>query len=165
MMGLAFRIGGKHVELAIEDKDGTLHVRVGDRTVVVDDYRVDERYITLETEGRLVRLLYDRAGAHVHVAARGESYELVPASDEEGDETDADAFVPEITSPMPGKVLVVEVAVGDEVEADQALLLLEAMKMEQTVRAPTRAKVSEVRVEAGRMVGPGAVLIVLEEIA
>jgi biotin carboxyl carrier protein len=39
------------------------------------------------------------------------------------------------------------------------------MKMEQTVRAPTRAKVSEVRVEAGRMVGPGAVLIVLEEIA
>jgi len=64
---------------------------------------------------------------------------------------------------MPGKVLQVLVAAGDVVEADGALLLLEAMKMEMTVRATHRCRVVTVRVEAAAMVGPGDTLVELEE--
>ena len=61
--------------------------------------------------------------------------------------------------------LEVLVAANDEVCADAPLVLLEAMKMEQTVRTQTDAKVIEVRVEAGEMVGPGQTLIILEALA
>ena len=59
-------------------------------------------------------------------------------------------------------VLDVLVAAGDEVEHDAPLVRLEAMKMEQTIRAAAAARVREVRVSPGAMIGPGTVLLVLD---
>ena len=161
-MERAYEVCGRRVTVALEETAEGLRVRVGDETFDVADHAVDDRYVTLRVGDRFLRLPYARTGAHVHVALGGESYEFVPAEEAEDAARDAGAFVPEIMSPMPGKVLDVKVAVGDVVEPDQPLLLLEAMKMEQTVRAPAAARVAEIRVEAGAMVGPGAVLLVLE---
>jgi propionyl-CoA carboxylase alpha chain len=66
-------------------------------------------------------------------------------------------------SPMPGKVIRVEVATGDEVRAGQVLVVLEAMKMEHTLRAPHDGTVGEVDCRAGDQVEAGAVLVVVEE--
>ncbi len=68
---------------------------------------------------------------------------------------------PEVVAPMPGKVLKVLVKEGDQVEAGQPLLVMEAMKMETTLSAEGRAIVGKVRVAAGQMVGHGDVLIEL----
>ncbi|MFI5353125.1 MAG: acetyl-CoA carboxylase biotin carboxyl carrier protein subunit [Candidatus Binatales bacterium] len=68
---------------------------------------------------------------------------------------------PEVVAPMPGKVLEVLVKEGDQVEAGQPLLVMEAMKMETTLAAEGRAVVGKVRVAAGQMVGHGDVLIEL----
>lgn len=163
-MDRAFTVYGERIVLAVEHTPAGLQVRVGDEVLAVESHAIDERYVTMRIAGRTVRIPYARAGAHVHVARAGESYELVPAEEAEEAARDAGAFTPEVTSPMPGKVLAVKAAVGDVVEPDQALLLLEAMKMEQTVRAPARARVAEVRVAAGSMVGPGAVLMMLEAV-
>jgi acetyl-CoA/propionyl-CoA carboxylase biotin carboxyl carrier protein len=57
-----------------------------------------------------------------------------------------------VTSPMPGTVLVVKVAVGDVVRAGTPLLVVEAMKMEHTVTAPIDGVVSELPVRAGQQV-------------
>lgn len=163
-MDRAFTVYGERLVLAIEQTPEHLRVRIGEEVLEIEDHSIDDRYVTMRIGGRLVRVPYARAGAHVHVARAGESYEFVPAEEAEDAAREAGAFTPEVTSPMPGKVLAVKAAVGDVVEADQALLLLEAMKMEQTVRAPTRARVIEVRVEVGSMVGPGAVLMKLEPV-
>jgi biotin carboxyl carrier protein len=64
---------------------------------------------------------------------------------------------------MPGKVIRVEVATGDEVRAGQVLVVLEAMKMEHTLRAPYGGTVGEVDCRAGDQVEAGAVLVVVEE--
>jgi biotin carboxyl carrier protein len=162
-MERAFTIFGEPLVVAVEQGGDKLRVRIGEETLTVDEHSIDDRYVTLRIGARSVRVPYARVGAHVHVAIAGESYEFVPQEEAES-AREAGAFIPEITSPMPGKVLLVKVAAGDVVEPDQALLLLEAMKMEQTVRAPTHARVAEVRVEAGAMVGPGAVLVVLEPV-
>jgi len=62
-------------------------------------------------------------------------------------------------SPMPGQVIKVLVAEGQEVAAGEPLVILEAMKMEQTVRAAVDGIVHAILVKAGDLVSPGEVLI------
>jgi pyruvate carboxylase subunit B len=68
----------------------------------------------------------------------------------------------EIRAPMPALVVRVEVRAGDEVETGNGLVVLEAMKMENELRAHSRAKVKEVYVTAGKAVEKGALLMLLE---
>lgn len=64
-------------------------------------------------------------------------------------------------APMPGKVVAVLVEAGAEVAKGAGLVILEAMKMEQTLVAERAGRVGEVRVAAGDVVDAGAILIVL----
>jgi 3-methylcrotonyl-CoA carboxylase alpha subunit len=63
---------------------------------------------------------------------------------------------------MPGRVLSVFVAEGEAVKKGQALLVLEAMKMEHRITAPADGTVRAVRIAAGEQVANGAVLVVIE---
>ncbi len=67
-----------------------------------------------------------------------------------------------ITVPMQGTIVEVLVAVGDTVDAGQAVCVLEAMKMENLVNADQAGTVAEVRVTPGDTVGAGDVVIVIE---
>jgi acetyl/propionyl-CoA carboxylase alpha subunit len=77
---------------------------------------------------------------------------------------DPDKLAPagSLLAPMPGLVRRVLVEVGAVVSAGQPLLVLEAMKMEQTVAAPTAGVVAELRAKAGEQVAAGQVLAVVE---
>jgi acetyl/propionyl-CoA carboxylase alpha subunit len=67
-----------------------------------------------------------------------------------------------VTSPMPGRVVAVRVAEGDEVAAGDVLVVLEAMKMEHPVTAPYDGTVSEVACRDGETVAAGATLVTLD---
>jgi acetyl-CoA/propionyl-CoA carboxylase biotin carboxyl carrier protein len=67
----------------------------------------------------------------------------------------------QVTVPMQGTIVKVLVAVGDEVEAGQAVTVLEAMKMENNIVAEAAGTVSEVRVAPGDAVGAGDVVVVI----
>lgn len=67
------------------------------------------------------------------------------------------------TAPMPGMVLKVHVAVGDEVEAGQALLVMEAMKLQHTIKAAHSGTVRAVHCEKGKIAEPGKILIEIED--
>jgi acetyl/propionyl-CoA carboxylase alpha subunit len=67
------------------------------------------------------------------------------------------------SSPMPGKVLRILVQPGAMVQAGQALVVLEAMKMEQTVKAHTPGKIAAILVKVGDVVAPGQSLIEMGE--
>ncbi len=68
----------------------------------------------------------------------------------------------EVAVPMQGTVVKVLVSVGDEVEAGQTVIVLEAMKMENNVAAEKSGTVKEVRVEPGQSVGGGDVVVVID---
>jgi propionyl-CoA carboxylase alpha chain len=67
-----------------------------------------------------------------------------------------------LLAPMPGTVVRLAVAVGDQVAAGQALLWLEAMKMEHVISAPAAGIVAELPVAAGQQVEVGSVLAVVK---
>jgi biotin carboxyl carrier protein len=67
-----------------------------------------------------------------------------------------------VAAPMPGRVVRVLVGTGDHVSARQALVVVEAMKMENELRAPKAGRVKEVTVTPGTSVEAGRVLVVIE---
>jgi pyruvate carboxylase subunit B len=68
-----------------------------------------------------------------------------------------------VRAPMPGLVLRVEVAVGQELAAGGGLVVLEAMKMENEIRSPGPGKVKAVLVEPGQAVEKGAPLVEISQ--
>lgn len=162
-MDLRLRVRAREVPVSIDTSGGNTCVAVDGRTIAVEEFSIGERYVTLRIAGSEYRLLYARCGARLHVGYAGANYTFTTVDDEEeSSDVSSDGFVSEITSPMPGKVLDILVASGDTVEPGQALLVLEAMKMEQTIRAAAPARVSEVSVDTGAMIAPGQTLIMLE---
>ena len=68
----------------------------------------------------------------------------------------------DVVAPMPGRVVKVLTKVGDLVSAHQGVAVVEAMKMENEVRAPRAGTIKEVRVTQGALVEARAVLVVIE---
>jgi Acetyl/propionyl-CoA carboxylase, alpha subunit len=67
-----------------------------------------------------------------------------------------------IVAPMPGLIVRVNVKIGDRVEAGQGIVVMEAMKMENELRATAAGTVKSVEVAAGAAVEKGALLVGLE---
>ena len=68
----------------------------------------------------------------------------------------------EIKSPMAGKVISILVSVGDTVEEDDDIMLLEAMKMETTVFSSADGTVKEIKVQPGDKVDEDQTVIIVE---
>ena len=103
--------------------------------------------IVLDLDGRSVRAGL-AASPTVEAAVRGATHEGVSAQS--------------IKAPMPGTVIAVRVNEGEAVEAGQVLVVLEAMKMQNTVPAPAAGRVAKLMVEAGRQVQRGDTLVELD---
>ncbi len=124
-------------------------LRVGDRVV---------RVVVHAREGK-GRYALDIDGHRYHVEALGERARVIQ---ELAARSAPPAGPSPVIAPMPGLVVRVNVAVGDTVTAGQGVLVMEAMKMENELRASAAATVKSVRVTPGTAVEKGTVLIELE---
>jgi 3-methylcrotonyl-CoA carboxylase alpha subunit len=138
--GLRVTVAGKEHALAAERLEGGL-LRI----------RLDEGSF----KARAVRNASDW-----HIFAAGAYRRLTLKQALQGQ--DADTRSGSLAAPMPGKVIQVMSRAGDQVKKGQALLILEAMKMEHTITAPADGVVKEVHFAAGEQVREGAELITLE---
>ena len=68
----------------------------------------------------------------------------------------------QVTSPMPGTILSINVAAGDTVKRGQVLMVLEAMKMENEIMCPCDGKVVSVNTSKGASVESGTLLCVIQ---
>ena len=68
-----------------------------------------------------------------------------------------------LTAAMPGKIVRVLVAVGDEVAAGQGILVIEAMKMQNELKAPRAGRVTAMEVKENESVNAGALLATIGE--
>ena len=163
-----------------------MQVRIGDTATDVTpegtDWAVGERRVEVHAAPvgpRTVHLLADGQSRVVTVERLedGRFRATIAGRTVEGEVKDARALLMEkfglgaaakgaertVKAPMPGLVVRVLVAVGDAVEAGQGLVVLEAMKMENELKAPAAGTVAAVHVEAGAAVGKNALLVELAD--
>jgi 3-methylcrotonyl-CoA carboxylase alpha subunit len=120
---------------------------------------LDDGTLLLRLDGRAFKARAVRDGADWHVFADGDYRRLTL----EGLEVDAATeSAGSLAAPMPGKIVAVLTAVGTPVAKGEALLILEAMKMEHTITAPADGVVKTIHYAAGEQVIEGAQLITLE---
>jgi acetyl/propionyl-CoA carboxylase alpha subunit len=139
---------------------GTVHAEVNNVSLDALVYAAAPDRVDMEIDG--IRRVYrvNQVGADAYVDA-GDGSTALSEVPRFGDPTKL-APAGSLLAPMPGLVLRVLVEPGARVTAGQPLLVLEAMKMEQTVSAPADGVVAELRAKAGEQVSTGQVLAVLE---
>jgi acetyl-CoA/propionyl-CoA carboxylase biotin carboxyl carrier protein len=117
--------------------------------------------LILSYGGRTIRFAYAADGGTIWLGRGGDAWALTEeaaAPARGGPAGGADGIV---RSPMPGTVLAVHVAPGEQVSAGQAVAVVEAMKMEHTVTAPLAGTVTELSARAGQQVGMDEPLAVI----
>lgn len=140
-------------------------------------YEIEIRELTagqylLLVDGRVCKARVEsRQGSHgspglFEVALGGHAYEITvvdPKRLRTGETTAAhSAGTAQITSPMPGKVVRVLVEQGAQVEAGAGVIVVEAMKMQNEMKAPKAGTVVSINAEVGATVSAGDVLAVIE---
>lgn len=142
---------------------GALEVTANGKRVDVDlaivgsalSVRVDGHVVDLTTEGTPPELGVIASGHRSYVRVESDRQRAAAAASNRTSGA-ADNL---LRSPMPGRVVRVLVAVGDEVTPGQSLVVIEAMKMENELRAKGPARVVEVLVAAGATVESNAKLL------
>ena len=117
----------------------------------------------LDIDGRITPFAACRVKDRVHVWAGGVTVWLDLDTGQKRGKGPAAAGGDDILAPMPGTVLKVHVAVGAAVEANQAVMVMESMKMELTLHAPRAGRIEAVLAAEGALVDLGAVLARLEK--
>ena len=126
---------------------------------------VEPSVFSVLVEGRSfeVRAVTTPDGLHVHAGGRQFIVEVRDPRDASRHSRAASGSGRQnISTPMPGKVVRTLVREGDAVEAGQGLVVVEAMKMQNEMKASRAGRVVEVRVRDGETVGAGDTLVVLE---
>lgn len=143
---------------------GALRVESDGKVSLLEEVRVAEGRISASCDGKILRGSFAQDGGALFVSLEGESYRFVrpePLRADGGGGTGASGRT-SLTAPMPGTVIKVFAAEGEEVVEGQPLLVLEAMKTEQTVSAPYAGRVKRIPFSEGEVVPGGAVLAEME---
>jgi len=179
-------IGDKIRTVGIVRKGGTLHVDLDGRTHIVDARRINDSVVSMLVQldgarapSRSVDAAFAQQPARrslgeggtagdfdVHLDGLTIPVQIRPAGAfgrQKKDGPAAHAAGPQrITAPMPGKVVRVLVKPGDDVKARQGLVVVEAMKMENELRAARDGRVRDVAAAEGQSVDAGALLLIVE---
>ncbi|HUG53092.1 MAG TPA: biotin/lipoyl-containing protein [Vicinamibacteria bacterium] len=157
-------VGSRTVRAEVRGGDGLYTVVLDGRAREVDVREAGPHLMSLLVDGRSHEVGVERREGGYRVAVRGCVLEVGLVEAGRG------AIAPRrppggparVQAPMPGKLVRVLVAAGDEVGAGQGLVVMEAMKMENEIRAPRAGRVKEAPVREGQAVETGALLVLIE---
>jgi biotin carboxyl carrier protein len=162
-MHFEIEVNGKPHAVTIERTGTRYRIEADGRVDVVDVARVDASTISMLVLG-------DREVSHevslVEGREPGDLQVYLPPgqrrSGGKGGTLGPTTGPQRLLAPMPGKIVKVLVKPGDEVKPKQGLIVVEAMKMENELRASREGRVKEVHVAEGALVEAGRLLVVVE---
>lgn len=160
------KAGEKQIPVEVQRHGSGYSVRVGERTLMVDLVAAN-RYLQSARfdDGTQLLIAHHRDGARYEVSFGNRSVSLElhdPLAMRRKRPEEGSAGSENVTAMMPGRVVRILVSEGQEVRKGDGLLILEAMKMENEIRAPRDGHVARIPVTAGETVERGAGLVTLE---
>jgi biotin carboxyl carrier protein len=162
------RGGGSSRDVEVERSGDEFAVEIDGQRHELELVRFDGAVASLRfpSSGRSLQISYQRGSNgswRVAVGQREFDLEvLTPSEAVEAASAAREVGPSRLTAPIPGKVVAVKVEPGEEVERGQALVVLEAMKMENELAADQAGKVAAIHVASGDTVEGGEILIELE---
>jgi biotin carboxyl carrier protein len=152
----------RRVEIPAGFAGGIAECRVDTGAITADARMLEPGVMSLVVGGRQYRCVLD--GDAVLIDGRRHEFEVDdPRSLTGRGRAAGGASGPRpVKSPMPGRVVRVLVAAGDEVLEHQGVVVIEAMKMQNELKAPKAGRVASIAAVVGETVGSGDVLAVIE---
>jgi biotin carboxyl carrier protein len=168
IVNIEFTVAGRSYSLSVEERQGEFHLTSAGATRRVLCRRLTPHLFALDFDGRtrLVHIAEDGDRKFVRLAGREVCLEK-PRRDqargaaETGTEVSEDGIV---ETPMPGKIVKISVGENDRIEKGASLLVVESMKMENTIAAPWDAVVKKIHVAEGDQTHLGQPLMEIEKI-
>lgn len=133
-------------------------VTIQDKSYLVEIEDINARPVIAYVEGIRFEVIPDTDPVGVQPEARHAS----KSRSAETPESDSNQTVHEVTAPLPGTVIKVFVKAGDILEAGQVIVIIEAMKMKNSIRSTGTGKIAEVLVREGETVAHKQVLVRFE---
>jgi biotin carboxyl carrier protein len=158
-------IDGNHLEIDLEQRDGRVQACVGSREYELEVVSPEAGVFCLISDDRIFECnVWEREQNSFRVLIDGRTFDST-IIDRKHRRTVTEHHiegVQNLIAPMPGKVVRVMLAAGDEVESGQGVLVVEAMKMQNEIKSPKAGKVIEIRVVEGATVTAHQILAVVE---
>jgi biotin carboxyl carrier protein len=163
--------GGRTRRVTVTRAGSGFAVTVDGRTKDVDVVRVDAQTLSLILDGGTSEdavITVDRTTGQLSVVVDGVAVPVAfngrgrRGRAETADGTSGHRRPQRVTAPMPGKLVRVLVGPGDAVAARQPVVVVEAMKMENELRAVRDGTVAEVHAREGQLVEAGSLLVVIQ---
>ena len=163
------KIDDKSFQIEITENDQNLELKLDGEIVPFD--------LVKSPESNLVSILMDNRSFEAEVSRNSDGYEVFLKGErfkclvEDERTAQLESLVghkihtdkeKEFKSPMPGLAVTVEVKAGDQIKEGQGLVIVEAMKMENELKAKFDAKIKEVKVKPGQAVEKDETLIIFE---
>jgi 3-methylcrotonyl-CoA carboxylase alpha subunit len=160
---LRFGHRGERLEVAAHGSAGNYLIDLGTQRIAATDARFEGGVLTVKIDGiaQRYRARADAAGVLIHDGEHRLSLLRLPVF--QAGVVEADGHSDHILAPMPGRIVLIRACVGDEVGEGQELGVMEAMKMELSLKAPRAGVVEAVRAQVGDFVEADAVLVKLRE--
>ncbi len=148
---VCFQNGSARIEIAAHGYGGVYRLDQDDAHVQIQSAALHNGWLSYRSDGRTRRLRCRELAGDWIVLHEGQRHRLhaVPPFAFEGA---ASSGGDRLLAPMPGRIIAVKAAVGDEVVEHQEVIVMEAMKMELTLRAPRAGQVAELRCALGEFV-------------
>lgn len=155
-------VGSEKITLEIEESKPTVRARIEDRDYELNIREVEPGVFWFNSDGQSIEVtvVANRDGYEVRVGNRRVDLELLDGRSalRRSNQPNHDGIA-ELLAPMPGKVVKILVEEGDSVEANQALLVIEAMKMQNEMRSPKAGTIGALGVREGVIVNAGDLLL------
>ncbi len=159
---LCFRWRDQNLDVYAKGSHGNYEITHGETTISIGNAGIHGVILSFQRDAMAQRFLVHADGRiiTVHDGQSRAGFERIPAFF--FDDSKASGSGDRINAPMPGRMVVVKSKVGDEVTEGQELAVMEAMKMELSLKSPRTGKIASINVNAGDFVEADALLIKLE---
>lgn len=166
-MKLQAEIDGKISDVEMRREGARVYASVDGREYDLEVSEPEPGVILIKSDNAIFEAIAtERSDGSTSVLVHGREYNVRLVDPKrlrgKGGDHSLDHGLAEIKTAMPGKVVRIPISTGESVEKGQAVIVVEAMKMQNEMRSPKDGTIKEVRVAEGATVNAGDVLVVIE---